>query len=126
MAWALLGIAGVLEIAFAFGLKSSEGFTRLIPALFTVATGLSSVVLLSLALRSLVKWRPAEAVESVLHSAPGTPPLSLSEKSGGVLILFKPALPPEGTRHALRHGASAVLRLRSCSGLAAVLHSLMA
>ena len=53
MAWALLGIAGILEIAFAFCMKWSEGFTRLIPALFTVATGLSSVFLLSLSLRTL-------------------------------------------------------------------------
>jgi quaternary ammonium compound-resistance protein SugE len=53
MAWTLLSIAGILEIAFAFAMKSSEGFTRLIPALFTVATGLSSVVLLSLSLRTL-------------------------------------------------------------------------
>ena len=53
MAWALLGIAGILEIAFAFCMKWSEGFTRLIPALLTVATGVSSVVLLSLALRTL-------------------------------------------------------------------------
>ena len=53
MAWALLGIAGILEIAFAFGMKWSEGFTKLIPALFTVATGLSSVFLLSLSLRTL-------------------------------------------------------------------------
>lgn len=53
MAWALLGIAGMLEIAFAFGMKWSAGFTRLIPGLFTVAAGLSSVVLLSLSLRTL-------------------------------------------------------------------------
>ena len=53
MAWALLGIAGMLEIAFAFAMKSSEGFTRWQPALLTVVTGLSSVVLLSLSLRSL-------------------------------------------------------------------------
>ena len=53
MAWALLGIAGILEIAFAFCMKWSEGFTRLIPALLTTATGVSSVVLLSLALRTL-------------------------------------------------------------------------
>lgn len=51
MAWALLSIAGVFEIAFAFALKSSEGFTRLIPAAFTIVTGLASVVLLSLSLR---------------------------------------------------------------------------
>ena len=53
MAWVILGIAGILEIAFAFGMKWSDGFTRLIPALLTVATGLSSVFLLSLSLRTL-------------------------------------------------------------------------
>jgi quaternary ammonium compound-resistance protein SugE len=53
MAWALLGIAGLLEIAFAYSMKSSEGFTRLIPGLLTAATGLSSVFLLSLSLRTL-------------------------------------------------------------------------
>lgn len=53
MAWVLLGIAGLLEIAFALCMKSSEGFTRWLPALLTVATGLASVVLLSLALRTL-------------------------------------------------------------------------
>jgi quaternary ammonium compound-resistance protein SugE len=53
MAWALLGIAGILEIAFALCMKWSEGFTRLIPGLLTVATGVSSVFLLSLALRTL-------------------------------------------------------------------------
>ena len=53
MAWTLLGIAGIIEIAFAFCMKWSEGFTRLIPALLTVGTGLSSVFLLSLSLRTL-------------------------------------------------------------------------
>lgn len=53
MAWALLSIAGILEIAFALSMKSSEGFTRIIPGLFTVTTGLSSIFLLSLSLRTL-------------------------------------------------------------------------
>jgi quaternary ammonium compound-resistance protein SugE len=53
MEWALLGIAGILEIAFAFFMKSSAGFTRLTPALLTIATGLSSVILLSISLRTL-------------------------------------------------------------------------
>ncbi|MDB5806387.1 MAG: sugE [Betaproteobacteria bacterium] len=53
MAWALLSIAGILEIVFAVCMKLSEGFTRLTPALFTVVSGLSSVVLLSLSLRTL-------------------------------------------------------------------------
>lgn len=53
MAWTLLSIAGVLEIVFAFFMKGSEGFTRLIPGLLAAAAGLSSVFLLSLALRTL-------------------------------------------------------------------------
>ena len=53
MAWTLLGIAGIFEIAFAFGMKWSEGFTRFVPALFTVATGLASIFLLSFSLRTL-------------------------------------------------------------------------
>jgi quaternary ammonium compound-resistance protein SugE len=53
MTWMILASAGVLEIGFAFGMKLSEGFTRVIPSLFTAATGLLSVFLLSLALRTL-------------------------------------------------------------------------
>jgi quaternary ammonium compound-resistance protein SugE len=53
MSWALLIIAGILEIGFATSLKLSDGFTRLMPALATISCGLASVVLLSLALRSL-------------------------------------------------------------------------
>ena len=53
MAWMILASAGLLEIGFAFGMKWSAGFTLLVPALFTAATGLSSVFLLSLALRTL-------------------------------------------------------------------------
>jgi quaternary ammonium compound-resistance protein SugE len=53
MAWALLGIAGILEIAFAICMKWSEGFTRWMPGLLTLVTGVSSVVLLSLSLRTL-------------------------------------------------------------------------
>jgi quaternary ammonium compound-resistance protein SugE len=53
MAWAFLCIAGVLEIAFAVSMKSSDGFTRLVPALLTICTGVASVILLSLSLREL-------------------------------------------------------------------------
>jgi quaternary ammonium compound-resistance protein SugE len=53
MAWVILGIAGVLEIAFAICMKWSDGFTRFVPSALTVATGLSSVILLSLSLRAL-------------------------------------------------------------------------
>jgi quaternary ammonium compound-resistance protein SugE len=53
MAWVVLGIAGILEIAFAVCMKWSDGFSRLVPGALTVATGLSSVILLSLSLRTL-------------------------------------------------------------------------
>jgi quaternary ammonium compound-resistance protein SugE len=53
MAWTLLTVAGFLEIAFAFFMTSSVGFTRLMPALLAVAAGVSSVILLSISLRTL-------------------------------------------------------------------------
>ncbi|MDM0079435.1 SMR family transporter [Variovorax sp. J31P179] len=53
MAWTLLCIAGILEIAFAFSMKASHGFTKVMPALFTVGSGLTSVFLLSLSMRTL-------------------------------------------------------------------------
>lgn len=53
MAWLLLTIAGVFEIAFALCMKWSDGFSRLWPASLTVITGLLSVFLLSYALRTL-------------------------------------------------------------------------
>lgn len=53
MAWTYLFIAGVLEVAWAVGLKYSEGFTRLWPSIGTAAALILSMVLLALALRSL-------------------------------------------------------------------------
>ncbi len=53
MSWFLLSIAGLLEVAWAAGLKSSEGFTRLWPSVFTVVTATASFVLLAMAMRQL-------------------------------------------------------------------------
>ena len=53
MPWILLTIAGLLEIAFALGMKWSQGFTRPVPGVLTALAGLASIYLLSLALRSL-------------------------------------------------------------------------
>ncbi|MCC8400931.1 quaternary ammonium compound efflux SMR transporter SugE [Paraburkholderia sp. MMS20-SJTN17] len=53
MSWFLLLIAGLLEVAWAAGLKTSEGFTRFWPSVFTVVTALGSFVLLALAMRQL-------------------------------------------------------------------------
>ncbi|RQS76074.1 quaternary ammonium compound-resistance protein SugE [Burkholderia sp. Bp8963] len=53
MAWVLLLIAGLLEVAWAAGMKSSEGFTRLGPSVFTIVTALASFGLLAVAMRQL-------------------------------------------------------------------------
>ena len=53
MAWVLLFIAGLLETGWAIGLKYSNGFTRPLPSLLTVAGILVSMVLLSIAARTL-------------------------------------------------------------------------
>ena len=53
MAWLYLAAAGLLEIAWAVGLKYTVGFTRLWPSLFTVAAMAGSFWLLSIALKSL-------------------------------------------------------------------------
>jgi quaternary ammonium compound-resistance protein SugE len=53
MSWFLLFIAGLLEVAWAAGLKSSEGFTRVGPSIFTVITALGSFILLAMAMKQL-------------------------------------------------------------------------
>ncbi|UYL08410.1 multidrug efflux SMR transporter [Bdellovibrio sp. SKB1291214] len=52
-AWIVLVIAGVLEFIWASGLKYSEGFTKLVPSIFTLVTMGISFYLLSLAMRVL-------------------------------------------------------------------------
>ncbi|QJE02696.1 quaternary ammonium compound efflux SMR transporter SugE [Massilia forsythiae] len=53
MNWIYLIIAGLLEVAWAVGLKHTAGFTRLWPSVFTLATMAGSVGMLGLALRAL-------------------------------------------------------------------------
>lgn len=53
MAWILLVAAGLFEIGWAVGLKYTDGFTRPLPTIATVASMIVSLGLLGLALRSL-------------------------------------------------------------------------
>jgi quaternary ammonium compound-resistance protein SugE len=53
MSWLYLVVAGLLEVAWAVGLKYTAGFTRLWPSVFTLATMAGSVGMLGLALRAL-------------------------------------------------------------------------
>jgi quaternary ammonium compound-resistance protein SugE len=53
MAWIYLAIAGLFEVGWAIGLKYTQGFTRLVPTLLTLASMVVSLGLLGLALKSL-------------------------------------------------------------------------
>src|SRR5215204_4612649 len=53
MAWVYLVFAGLFEIAWAIGLKYTDGFTRLVPSVLTWIAMTLSVVLLGLAAKSL-------------------------------------------------------------------------
>lgn len=53
MAWILLLLASVLEIAWALGLKYTGGFTKFWPSAGVVVSTMGSVVLLAMAARTL-------------------------------------------------------------------------
>jgi quaternary ammonium compound-resistance protein SugE len=53
MAWTLLLVAGLCEIAWAVGLKYTQGFSRLWPSVLTLLMMVVSVVLLALALKRI-------------------------------------------------------------------------
>lgn len=53
MAWTYLVIAGLFEMAWAIGLKYTDGFSRLWPSLGTVAAMAISLGFLGLALKTL-------------------------------------------------------------------------
>ncbi len=68
MAWLLVAIAGLFEVAFAVMLKLSNSFTRLWPTLGFALAGIISFGLLSIALRSL-PIGPAYAVWTGIGAA---------------------------------------------------------
>lgn len=53
MAWIALLFAGLLEIIWAFAMKQSQGFTRLLPSMIMMGGMGASFALLSFAMRSL-------------------------------------------------------------------------
>jgi quaternary ammonium compound-resistance protein SugE len=53
MAWILLAAAGLLEVAWAFAMKQSHGFTRLVPTLVTITLMIVSFALLAVSMKSL-------------------------------------------------------------------------
>jgi len=53
LAWAILFVAGLIEVAWAISLKYADGFTKPIPSALSVAAIIVSMVLLSVAARTL-------------------------------------------------------------------------
>ena len=53
MAWIYLAFAGLFEVGWAVGLKFTQGFTKVWPSLWTLASMALSLGLLGLALKSL-------------------------------------------------------------------------
>jgi quaternary ammonium compound-resistance protein SugE len=53
VAWICLVFAGVLEVVWAFFMKQSQGFSRIVPSIIMIVAMIGSVVLLSISMRSL-------------------------------------------------------------------------
>jgi quaternary ammonium compound-resistance protein SugE len=53
VAWIFLVVAGVLEVVWAFYMKQSEGFSRVVPSVITIVAMIASFALLSISMRSL-------------------------------------------------------------------------
>ena len=72
MTWFILIIAGLFEVAWAIGLKYTNGFTRLVPSILTVVAIAISMGLLAFAMRTLpagtayAVWTGIGAVGTVL------------------------------------------------------------
>ena len=70
MAWFLLIIAGLFEVGWAIGLKYTEGFTRPLPTLLTVAAMVVSLGLLGLACATCRSAPPTPSGPAWAPSAP--------------------------------------------------------
>ncbi|MBB3348301.1 quaternary ammonium compound efflux SMR transporter SugE [Sphingomonas sp. BK069] len=53
MAWVVLVVGGLFEVVWAFAMKQSHGFTRIVPSTIAVAGVVLSLALLSWSMRSL-------------------------------------------------------------------------
>jgi len=53
MEWVILFIAGLFEIAWAIGLKYSQGFTQIMPSVLTILGMIASFYFLALSLKSV-------------------------------------------------------------------------
>lgn len=85
MAWVIVVVAGLLEVAWAIGLKYTEGFTRLWPSAATVLAMVISLWLLGIAMKSL----PVGTAYSVWVGIGAVGTVAL-----GIVLLGEPANAP--------------------------------
>jgi len=53
MSWFILFIAGLFEVAWAIGLKYSDGFSKPLASIFTISSMITSMTLLSYSVKTL-------------------------------------------------------------------------
>lgn len=53
MAWLSLLLAGIFEVVWAFYMKQSDGFTKIVPSIITIIAMIVSIVFLSIAMKSI-------------------------------------------------------------------------
>ncbi|KAA0874439.1 DMT family transporter [Nitrincola tapanii] len=85
MGWVYLIIAGVLECLWALGLKYSDGFTRLWPSLITALLIVISLLLLSLAMRTIPVGTAYAVWSGIGATALATVGILFMQEPGGFL-----------------------------------------
>jgi quaternary ammonium compound-resistance protein SugE len=94
MAWMWLLVAGLLEVVWSYFMKQSDGFSKLVPSLVTLATMVASFGLLSLAMKTLplgIAYTIWTGIGALGAFAVGTTllgePLSLARVSAALLLV---------------------------------------
>jgi quaternary ammonium compound-resistance protein SugE len=94
MSWLILLLAGLFEVAWAIGLKYTDGFTRPLPTLLTVSAIIVSLALLSLAMKGLplgtayAVWTGIGAIGTLIAGAIlFSEPITLLRMASAVLII---------------------------------------
>lgn len=93
LAWIYLLLAGILEIVWAFAMKQSDGFSKIVPTMITLVAMAASFVLLAMAMRSL----PLSTAYPIWTGIG-----AFGAFAAGVLLLGEPL-------HLLRAGAAAMI-----------------
>lgn len=93
MAWVWLGLAGLLEVGWAVGLKFTEGFSRLLPSVLTLGAMALSIGLLGVALKTLpvgtayAVWTGIGAVGTAIFGVLVLGEAATAARIGGIALI---------------------------------------